>query len=1236
MRNAMKRYALLFFTLLIWRSISAQSVTITPPVAYINQGESVTLTASGATFYQWSPAAGLSNTEGPTVVASPAVTTTYTVTGYNPSSTELVVNGDFETGNYGFTSSYQYTTNLVPEGTYYVGANANNYHPGFIGLGHGGSGNFMIINGATAPGTNVWTEQIAVSPNTNYAFSTWICNVSVGDPDVVAQLQFSINGVQLGEIFSGINQLNVWEQYYVIWNSGNTTSATITILNQNTQGGGNDFGIDDISFRALEYVADGQCTVYVDPPDIPLPDNITLANCVFFPTATEWSISQPIISSESALTVITPVVGDIDNDGQQEILVPSGYSQMNVFRANGTLKSQFNIAGLNGGQAVGSFALGNVKWTAETNKVIIVLLGNNRYLYAYDSNGTQLWQSNQQFVSYNGEYSPMPTISFADFNHDGWSEIYIGGEIYDAVTGLFLCKATGNKGYAGRTWDTQANPYHTIAHDLYGDPRLELAIGNTVYDVNIQSRTNASLNNVTAISQLSPSEMIMEDNSAIPFTDGNTTVIDINFDGRLDVLVMNVDQSNRVVYLYIWDVYSETIICSKKITNARKFGFPQIGDIDNDGNPEICFIVGTYSDHNTGSNDLIYALKYNPSNSNGAMDIFWTTPHSDNSACTGLTLFDFNQDGYAELVYRDIAQLRIINGSLIHHQSGEPVSQPYDMATFPCCSNTQIEYPIIVDVDLDGEAEIIIGGANSMTDYGHLYIFKSGSTPWAPARKVWNQYMYNVTNVNMDLTIPQYVFNNATPFTDPQGVVRRPFNNFLQQATTIDQYGRPFYAVPDVAALTVNINTSGGNATFNVTYTNQGDNTLNAPYYITVFANQFGGEVVQTITVNTPLPVGGTGQQSIPLPMSVLCQLESLTSLVVVINCNGGGIAQNGGLRPECDITNNMAQASINLQSEPITITETACDQFTWYGQNYTQSGQYETTIPNSYGCDSTLVLYLTVNHSDTISYNITACESYEWHGQTYSQSGNYTHNTTNEFGCNRLETLELTISDSYRQEDVVTECDRYYWPVNQQWYYESTVDSIMVQGQQGLCDSIFVLRFTKEAGSTSSIQGPILIFPVTDIISGIYQYHLDSTGINPANVHWSIDRDDWLLVPHNASCDLLCLSIGQGILRAWTEGEPCDIDTTLVLNATFFDVGENEQASLKLYPNPTKGKITVEWDEIKVINVYDLLGQKLMVCEYDKEQVCVLDLRHLQHSVYILEIVSSAGRIIRPVVLTQ
>jgi hypothetical protein len=44
-------------------------------------GNNTTLTASGATTYSWSPAAGLSATTGTSVVASPTATTTYSVTG---------------------------------------------------------------------------------------------------------------------------------------------------------------------------------------------------------------------------------------------------------------------------------------------------------------------------------------------------------------------------------------------------------------------------------------------------------------------------------------------------------------------------------------------------------------------------------------------------------------------------------------------------------------------------------------------------------------------------------------------------------------------------------------------------------------------------------------------------------------------------------------------------------------------------------------------------------------------------------------------------------------------------------------------------------------------------------------------------------------------------------------------------------------------------------------------------
>jgi len=260
----MKKKIISILALVIFMTFSAlaQQVTITPPSATIEPGESVRLTASGATYYQWSPAEGLSTTEGPSTTASPAVTTTYTCTGMGP-GVDNVVNGNFDQGNVGFTSAYQYNSNLWNEGTYYVDSDASLHHENFVGLGHGGSGNFMMVNGATLPGTKVWTEEITVVPNKYYAFSTWVCTLA-GQANEVALLQFSINGEQIGEVFSAPAQTNEWMEFYELWYSGDATTASITILNQNTVGSGNDFGLDDISFRELVVLGEPQCTVTVN------------------------------------------------------------------------------------------------------------------------------------------------------------------------------------------------------------------------------------------------------------------------------------------------------------------------------------------------------------------------------------------------------------------------------------------------------------------------------------------------------------------------------------------------------------------------------------------------------------------------------------------------------------------------------------------------------------------------------------------------------------------------------------------------------------------------------------------------------------------------------------------------------------------------------------------------------------------------------------------------------------
>lgn len=168
----------------------------------------------------------------------------------------LIVNGDFEVGATGFTTSYIPGTGgawglLSNPGTYAVTTNPNLVHNNFSSCGDhtSGTGQMMVVNGATVPNTQVWCQTVSIQPNTDYLFSTWVMSAVNGGN--VALLQFSINGTNLGNIFSPSSTSCIWQQFNTTWNSGANTSAQICIVNQNTTGGGNDFALDDIYFAPL-------------------------------------------------------------------------------------------------------------------------------------------------------------------------------------------------------------------------------------------------------------------------------------------------------------------------------------------------------------------------------------------------------------------------------------------------------------------------------------------------------------------------------------------------------------------------------------------------------------------------------------------------------------------------------------------------------------------------------------------------------------------------------------------------------------------------------------------------------------------------------------------------------------------------------------------------------------------------------------------------------------------------
>ena len=236
------------------------------PDQIILPGETVDLaaivSAGTADLIIWTDADGNILGEGDELTVTPTASTTYYL--YcnsldNMEAASVVSNGTFEQGNTAFTSAYTYHSNtgsqaLWDEGTYAVGTNASSYHMYFQNrTDHtSGTGNYMIINGATVPNVNVWTQTATVEPHTQYAFSVWVCSLS---SENLAQLQFSVNGEQVGPIFTAPAVADGWARYYEVWSSEENTSALITVLNQNNGQSGNDFGIDDISFCAISTCA---------------------------------------------------------------------------------------------------------------------------------------------------------------------------------------------------------------------------------------------------------------------------------------------------------------------------------------------------------------------------------------------------------------------------------------------------------------------------------------------------------------------------------------------------------------------------------------------------------------------------------------------------------------------------------------------------------------------------------------------------------------------------------------------------------------------------------------------------------------------------------------------------------------------------------------------------------------------------------------------------------------------
>ena len=174
----------LFFGILLFSiSISSSFGQCTGNEPTINLGNDTILcfgqtiglsVPAGYDFYQWSNG----STSTGINVTQPG---THWVLGGNIGTNQLILNGDFEGGT--TAASNNFTTAYVPgtggvwgllsnPGQYAISTSPSNVHNNFASCGDHttGTGNMLIVNGATAANTNVWSQTAPVVPNQNYIF----------------------------------------------------------------------------------------------------------------------------------------------------------------------------------------------------------------------------------------------------------------------------------------------------------------------------------------------------------------------------------------------------------------------------------------------------------------------------------------------------------------------------------------------------------------------------------------------------------------------------------------------------------------------------------------------------------------------------------------------------------------------------------------------------------------------------------------------------------------------------------------------------------------------------------------------------------------------------------------------------------------------------------------------------------------------------------------------------------
>ncbi len=454
-------------------------------------------------------------------------------------------------------------------------------------------------------------------------------------------------------------------------------------------------------------------------------------------TGTEiWRLKEdPGNNTFGSFGLGTPAVGDLNGDAKPDIVYPG-------------------------------------RWAAAPNTNPNGQIG---LVHAVDGNGVLLW------TGHTANNTPAPirwahgAAVMANLDDDPEAEIAIGGALFDN-DGLLVWNQDTKSGILGTPTDNLQPPkliftggLATFA-DLTGDGKPELITGREAWTINWMPGTPPTV-----------SMTLLWKNTDGKGNDGWPSIGDIDQNGTPEVVLVawpDIKVLDGATGKLWCGIDPTGVMCTNNdalrtkpiaIKGGNLGGPATIADFDGDGKPEVGIAGGVaYAvyDFNRTGEEIVKPMA-DPAPAAGSMYVRWSAATQDaTSACTAASVFDFQGDGAAEVAYQDECKVYVYDG-----KTGAVQLEIFNT------SGTVHEYPLVVDVDGDGNAEFItvanvLGEPNLMNcktkNPGLLprkgvYSYGAGEDNWVPTRGVWTQHTYHVTNADSLGNVPLMEQDNWTP-----------------------------------------------------------------------------------------------------------------------------------------------------------------------------------------------------------------------------------------------------------------------------------------------------------------------------------------------------------------------------------------------------------------------------------------------------------------------------------------